>query len=512
VANEPARLAVRGLRKSFGPNLVLDDVDLTIAPGEVHGLLGQNGSGKSTLIKVLAGFHGADAGTLEIDGREVELPLPPGRPGELGLNFVHQDLGLIGSLSVLDNLFLSHRVDGPRIIRNRSERDRASELLHGYGLDIDVMAPIDRLRPVQRAQVAIVRAVSALLTSHEKGGVLVLDEPTVYLSQSEVDELFELVEEASNRGTSVLFVSHDLDEVRQITETITVLRDGQRVGCVPTASIDHDDLVELIVGRRVVFGRRRSDVPTERSDRPLCSVKGLGGGFLHGLDLDVRPGEIVGLAGTAGSGFEDVPYLLFGAEPATADSFEFDGTPVDITRHEPLDSIRLGLAFIPADRAARASIGSLTVSENIMMASQDDFVRRGVLRRRAMAREARTLVERFDVRPPDPDKLFATLSGGNQQKAVLAKWLRKRPQILLLHEPTQGVDAGARRQIYDTLLELASEGMSVICASSDHEELAELCERVVVVAAGRQCAVLVGSEVTKEEITHACLMGSRSAA
>jgi len=496
------RVEIRGLSKSFGGTRALRGVDLTVLPGEVHGLLGENGSGKSTLIKVLAGFHDPDAGELRVDGEPVPLPLAPGQFRKLGMSFVHQDLGLVESLTVLENLRVAElAVPSSRLrISWRRERARARETFERYGLRLDPTATVAALKPVERALLAIVRALEEIRAVGRGHGLLVLDEPTVFLPREGVDRLFSLVRSAAAAGASILFVSHDLDEVREITDRVTVLRDGAVVSTVGTADTSETAFVEMIIGRQLAA--LTEPVHADLSARKLAvSVRGLSGATVRDVSFDIHAGEILGLAGLIGSGFEEVPYLLYGARPARAGRLEVDGDAFDLTGMTPTRANQARLALIPADRKTDGSVATLPVGENVALSVLDRYFNGVALQRRRMAQETRTLLDSFDVRPSDPTLPYGALSGGNQQKALLAKWFQTSPRLLLLDEPTQGVDVGARAQIFELLRAAAAEhGMEIVCASSDYEQLALLCDRVIVFGRGRIWRELSGDEITKERI------------
>ncbi|MCP9486023.1 MAG: sugar ABC transporter ATP-binding protein [Gaiellaceae bacterium MAG52_C11] len=498
----PPRLALRNLSKSFGGTQALRGVDLSLLPGEVHGLLGENGSGKSTLIKILAGFHGPDEGELLIDGEAVRLPLAPGQFRELGLSFVHQDLGLIESLSVLENLRVAELASS----RSRfgiswgRERRRARETFERYGLRLDPAVIVAGLKPVERALLAIVRAIEEIRSIGAGQGVLVLDEPTVFLPREGIEVLFSLVREAAGAGASVLFVSHDLDEVREITDRVTVLRDGALVGTVGTTETSETRFVELIIGRRLAkLGDVEHADLTER--RVGVAVEGVSGSIVNDVSFQMHEGEIVGLTGLIGSGFEEVVYLLYGARSARGGRLVLRGQDIELARLTPNAATRSGIALIPADRKTDGSVGSLPVVENLALAVLDRYFNGFSLELRRMRRETRALMHEFDVRPNEPSLLYGALSGGNQQKALLAKWFQTEPKLLLLDEPTQGVDVGARQQIFGLIRTAVEErGMHALCASSDYEQLSLLCDRVIVFGRGRVWRELVGVDVTKERI------------
>jgi len=513
-------LEVAGLSKRFGGVQALDDVSMTVAAREVHGLLGENGSGKSTLIKVLAGFHAPEDGRLRFNGEPVDLPLTGGQARTLGLEFVHQHLGLITSLSVVENLRLeaiassTHRWH----ISWARERRRAKELFSRYGLTVDPAATVAELRPVARAQVAIVRAVSGLRVGADDetapgglhGRLLVLDEPTAFLPKHEVDDLLALIRSVVDQGASVLFVSHNLGEVRRITDRVTVLRDGRVVATSSTAESSESALVAMVVGRTVT--ERARTPPVSDVANVGASVRGLSGPGVTDISLTLREGEVLGVTGLLGSGFEELPYLLFGARAAQAGVLSVHGIDVDLTRMSPARALNLEIALIPADRQHDGSVPSLSVADNVTLQVLPQLTRLGCLRRRAVREYADRLLEEFEVRPRDAALTYASLSGGNQQKVLLAKWLTMAPRLLLLHEPTQGVDVGARQQIYAIIAEAAARGMMAVCASSDYEELAAMCHRVVVVDHGRVRAEIGRSELSVERLTEECLSSGEDSA
>jgi ribose transport system ATP-binding protein len=417
----PPRLELRSLSKSFGGTQALRSVDLSVLPGEVHGLLGENGSGKSTLVKILVGFHDPDEGELLIDGELVRLPLAPGQFRELGMSFVHQDLGLVESLSVLENLRVAELASSRSRMRIswRRERMRARETFERYGVRIDPTASVADLKPVERALLAIVRALEEIRAVGRGEGLLVLDEPTVFLPKEGVERLFALMRDAAAAGASILFVSHDLDEVREITDRVTVLRDGALVGTVRTRDTTKATFVEMIIGRQLaaLADVEHADL-TER--RVGVSVEGLVGASVRDVSFEIHDGEIVGLTGLLGSGFEEVPYLLYGARQASAGRLVLRGEPIDLKRLTPTRAIGWGLVLIPADRKTDGSVGSLPVVDNMALSVLDRYFNGVSLERRRMRRETGALMREFDVRPSDPALPYGLLSGANQQKALLA--------------------------------------------------------------------------------------------
>ena len=509
----PALLEVRGLTKAFGGALALDGVDLTVLSGEVHGLLGENGSGKSTLIKILAGYHDPDAGTLSVRGEPVDLPLAPGVYRHLGFEFVHQDLGLVSSLSVVENLFMAEIADprNPAFFSWRQATRRARRIFERYGQSIEPRALIEEIRPVERAMVAIIRALEGLSSVDESlrgHTLLVLDEPTVFLPRHEVNLLFDFIRNIANSGSSVLFVSHDLDEVQRITDRITVLRDGRVAGTVVTRETSPRELVRLIIGRDLA-DFAGADLAPDSGQRVVMRVRNLTTQWLNDVSFDLHEGEVLGLTGLVGSGFEDVPYAIYGAIPASGGTATVDGEDLNIPAITPSRALEHRIALVPGDRPRNGSVATLSAGDNINMPVLHRYFRGMRLVRRELNRNAARLMEEFDVRPPRPDFEYGSFSGGNQQKAMMAKWHQVEPRVLLLHEPTQGVDVGARQQIFN-IISAASSKTATICASSDYEQLTAICNRVAVIAQGRIAGFLSGDELTKEHIADFCLRSSIS--
>jgi ribose transport system ATP-binding protein len=501
-SSEPV-ISLKNLSKEFGGGRpALDAVDIDILPGEIHGLLGQNGSGKSTLIKILAGYHAPEPGAeLRVNGEVVALPIAPGQFRELGMSFVHQNLGLADEMSVLDNVRVGRyeRGLGWRIPW-RSERRRVRDALSRFGLNVDIDTPISELSQGTRAVIAIARAVQEIEGSER--GLLILDEPTPYLPRDAVTRLFEAMRKVASENIAILFVSHRLEEVHEITDRVTVLRDGKVVGTAETAGLDAADLIEMIVGRRLED--LYPDPPTAGQKRVL-SVRDLSGEVVQNLDFDLNAGEVLGLTGLLGNGFEEVPYLLMGTLPTTSGEITFEDRSRQANRMSVRDRIDLGMVLVPANRERDGVAMGLTLGENVSLPRISNYYHRFLLDGRSERREVIELLRRFDVRPPDPNRTMGTLSGGNQQKAVLGKWLATNPRVLVLHEPTQGVDIGARQQIFAQIRDATDSGCSVILASLEYEDLAHLCDRVLVFHGGRVTSELPRRELSEERIVEQCL-------
>ena len=513
VPGEASALSIRHLSKRFGGALALDDVALEVLPGEVHGLLGQNGSGKSTLIKILSGYHTPEPGAeLVMNGEHVPLPIPPAIGRRLGLAFVHQHLGLVPSLTVLENLRIGAIATETRWYMDwRRERQRARDVFAQFGLAIDPGARIGDLPQVERALVAIVRAFEEIrAATGGRSGVLVLDEPTPFLPKLGVDQLFALVRSIVAEGAAVIFVSHDIDEIMEITDRATVLRDGQLAGTLESRGATHGAFVELIVGRRVeLFHAHHHDLTRESV---AAAVDRVAGGVLEDVSIEIRRGEVLGLTGLIGSGFDELPYLIQGARQASAGTLTIGGATYALKAMSPPRSIEAGIALLPSDRLGAAGVGGLPVADNISLPVLDDFFRNLLLDWQAIFGRAAALGRTYDVRPNRPEMNLASLSGGNQQKVLMAKWLQTEPKLLMLDEPTQGVDVGARQHLFGALSEAAERGTAVLVASTDYEQLSQICDRVLIFARGRVVQELVGGAITKTEIAEQCLRGASVAA
>jgi len=491
-------LTVRNLSKSFYGVTVLRGVDLGMAAGEIHALIGQNGSGKSTLIKCLSGYHPPDPGArVAVGGEDVPLPYDPTVPRELGLAFVHQQLGLAPNLTVLENLRVGHFDTGRgwRIRWRQNERS-VREILAKVGVeDIEPKALVGSLSALQQALVAVARALEVI--ESRGSGVLVLDEATAYLPRDEVDHLFAAIRRLAADGAGVLFVTHRLEEVRAVAHRVTVLRDGVRVATGATSEFTDRELVELIVGRTMADlyplpGAVREDVVLE--------ARSAAGKAVAPFNLRLHSGETVGMTGLAGMGQETIPYLLFGADPAPSGSLVVGARTVDLRSLRPSAAIRLGIGLVPGDRLRYGGSAAASVMENVTLPTLGRYFRFGRIDKRKERRHVAELIRALDVRPPDPRRRFAELSGGNQQKVVLAKWFSSEPLVLLLHEPTQGVDIGARQDVFQHIRDFTEGGGAVLVSSTEYEDLASLCDRVIVFRDGGVVAELEGSALTAETL------------
>jgi ribose transport system ATP-binding protein len=478
------RVLVRGLSKTFPGTRALIDVDLDIAAGEIHSLCGGNGSGKSTLIKILCGvYQGDPGGTLRVGEEEIAVDeTTPEFAREVGIHVVHQDLGVFLDLSVTENIALGHGypVRGGTQVRWPGLRRRAKELLERFEIEASPGTLLRDLSQSARTQVAIARA----LQDDDSEGLLVLDEPTSSLPAHEVELLLTNLRRYAAHGQSILYVSHRLDEVLAISDRITVLRDGRRVATLEGQGIGEDRLIQEIVGRQIdrVFPPMPEVDDTKDSK---LRVRGLDAGPLRDISFELAHGEVVGIAGLLGSGRTELLESIFGVLSVDSGEIQLDGRPLKVRR--PADAMAAGIALVPENRAEDAAMIDMSVGTNIGAATVGDYWswRRPWIARRRMHKDAEASMDEFLVKASSEEALLSTLSGGNQQKVILARWLRRRPRLLLLDEPTQGVDIGARAEIYALVRAAVAEGASAIIVASDFEELAHVCDRVLVLSRGR---------------------------
>jgi ribose transport system ATP-binding protein len=493
------RLAVDGLSKTFGRNQALRDFSLRIAAGEIHGLVGQNGSGKSTFAKLLSGFYAPDAGgELLVDGVPLRLPTRAAELRDRGVAVVHQDLGLVDRCTVVENLrigaFSVNRLS--RAIRWSHERELARATLTELGHDIDPGARVADLSAAERATVAIARALQHQAPGQ---GLVMFDESTRALPRASLDHFYALVRRIAARGGSVLLVSHHLDEVLALADRVTVLRDGVVTGPpVATDELTEGQLIGLMLGRSL-RQQLRSERRPVRAGAPGAQAEGVRGRLVRDLDLSVGAGEVVGVTGLVGSGYEELPYLLAGAGRASAGTLTIGDNPIELVGASPRDLLAAGVALVPERRDEHGLALSLSVLKNVTLPRIGSGRSRTRIGSAWELQEATWVIEQLGVRPADPQQRVGELSGGNQQKVLLGKWLRTAPRLLLLHEPTQGVDVGAHDDLVSAVRRAADEGSAVLVAGLDPAELVALCDRVVVLREGRAAAELF-PPITAEEI------------
>jgi ABC-type sugar transport system ATPase subunit len=504
-AGEESRVApifaFHGVTKMFGPVAAVDRVSFDLRGGEIHALVGENGAGKSTLIRVLAGDHIPDAGELLLDGRPVRFTHPR-EAIEHGIGCVHQVPVFVQNLSVTENLLLGAPYELRRagLIDWRAEHRAARGDLAKVGLSLDPRSSLETLRPHERQLVAVARALKRGLR------ILVLDEVTASLSEPEVRIVHRVVRDLRSRGVMVFYVSHRLEEIFHLADRVTVLRDGRRVATLPLARLTRGDVARLIVGKNVddLFGRRMDSAPVQSATSRLV-VRGLGDAKLRKISFDLYAGEILGVAGLGGSGRTRLLHLLFGARPRSGGEIWVDGEP-QLFR-DPSDALAVGVALVTEDRQEDGYVQTLPVWQNVTLPWVRRFRHWGLLRLRDERAVATNATSRLGVRMPSITARMAQLSGGNQQKAIFARCISGSLRILLLDEPTQGVDIRSKREIHDIIRGLAAEGVAVVLVSSEFEEFEALCHRVLLLHDGAAIGEVRGRKIARDSILHTLLAG-----
>jgi ribose transport system ATP-binding protein len=486
---------MRGIRKAFPGVVALDGVDLEVRRGEVHVLLGENGAGKSTLMKILSGALPRDAGEIEIDGRPARIESPRDAQ-RLGIRTIYQELTLVPALSAAENIFLGREPRlGAGIIDTRRLHAETDRVLARLGLRIDPRRPVGELGIAQQQMVEVAKALD------EEARILIMDEPTSALTEAEIGELFATIERLTARGTAVIYISHRLEEVARVGHVVTVLRDGRRVATCRVGEVPTAHLVRLMADRELAehFPKRRAPRGAE-----LLRVEGLRrAGVLHGVSLSVHGGEVVGLFGLLGAGRTELARAIVGADPRDGGTIAIRGEAVRIGH--PSHAIRRGVGFLPEDRKTQGLIQGLPVRDNITLPSIGRLSRAGVVRTREEDRVASSLVRELRIKTPHLLQLVRQLSGGNQQKVVLAKWLAANADVLIMDEPTRGIDVGAKVEIYELMNQLTARGAGILMISSELPEVVGMSDRILVMRLGRIVAELDAGEATEARVLGAAL-------
>lgn len=480
------------ITKRFPGVVALDDVHFTLLPGEVHALVGENGAGKSTLMKVLGGIYQPDAGTIEVGGRTVSISSPL-VARELGISLIHQELNLMPDLDVAENIFFGREGTGRfgLALTPRELRRRTRELLERIGLDLDPDAQVGSLSVATQQMVEIAKALSV------DSQVLIMDEPTAALTQREVEALFAVMHDFVSQRTGIIYISHRMEEIRQVADRITVMRDGEWVATRDAQDLPVSDIIELMVGRRIVSDVRPEPLPPGRE--AVLKVTGLSTReLLRDVSFELHRGEVLGFAGLVGAGRTEVARALIGADPMMAGTVEVSGTPVHI--RTPQDAVAHSIAYLSEDRKRFGLLLDKDLVENTSLPSYRIWSRAWVIDDSRAEETSSSAIERLNVRTPSVHQLARYLSGGNQQKVVLAKWLVRDCDILIFDEPTRGIDVGAKEEIYGLLNDLASQGKSIIVISSEIPEILRLAQRIVVMWQGQVTGVLDNAAATQPAI------------
>ena len=502
---DEAVLTVRGVTKSFGGVHALRGVDLTLRRGHVHALVGENGAGKSTLIKVLTGVHTPDGGEMTYLGEPIRFTRP-GQAQAAGIATVYQEVNLVPLLSVASNVFLGREPKRAGLVDVRAMRRGARELVERLGIEVDVDARLGDLGLGVQQMVALARAVST------DSRVVIMDEPTSSLEPKEVDTLFGVVRGLAAQGTAIVFVSHRLGELFELCQDVTVLRDGRSVHAGPLADLDRVSLVAHMLGRETADvragGTTDFGASHARAGEPVLRVSGVSArGRLHDVGFTVRPGEVVGLGGLLGSGRSETVKAVYGDLPVQSAEVEVDGAAV--RTGSVAASLAAGVALLSEDRKAEGIIPALSVRDNIALAVLPRLSRAGAVSDAKVDEVVATYMERLQIKASSPHQRVSELSGGNQQKVLLARWLATRPKVFLLDEPTRGIDVGAKREVQGLIDELAADGLAVVLISSEMDELVEGSDRVVVLHDGSVVAELDGEGLSTGELLDALAGGSR---
>jgi len=494
----PVLLQMTGISKQFPGVKALQHVDLQVRAGECLALVGENGAGKSTLMKILSGVYAPDEGTIAIDGQIVE-PKNPHHAQQLGISIIYQEFNLFPNMSVEDNIFIGREPNRSGFVDRGRMREAAQGYLRQVGVDLDPRIEVRNLSVAQQQMVEIAKALSY------NARIVIMDEPTSALTDNEVRALFEIIKSLKERGLAVVFVSHRLEEIFEICDRITVLRDGQNAGELETASSSPEEVVRMMVGREI--GDLYQKEASTARDAVVLDVRGLSRQgtqqddarvVLDGIDLHVRAGEIVGLAGLVGSGRTEVARAIFGADPFDRGEILLEGQPVAI--HSPADAIKRGIALAPEDRKLQALVLALAIRESISLPNLGRLSSFGFVRRREERELAERFIEALSVRTPSMEQKVVNLSGGNQQKVVLAKWLALNPKVLIVDEPTRGIDIGAKAEVHSLLSQLAESGVAVLMISSELPEVLHMSDRIYVMREGRMAGVIDRSEATEERV------------
>jgi len=483
-------VTMTGIDKFFPGVHALKSVQFELDTGEVHALMGENGAGKSTLMKILSGIYQRDGGDLKIEGTEAS-PSTPGEAQDLGIGIIHQELSLMNDLTVAQNIFIGRE---PRKSFGRLDEAalnaQAAEIFASMNLDLDPRTPVGTLTIAKQQMVEIAKALSF------KSKVLIMDEPTAALNDAEIAELFVIIRRLKAEGVGIVYISHKMDELKQIADRVTVMRDGEYVGTVDAADTPISKIIAMMVGREV--NEKPLDVPDLGDAEVSLEVKGLSRGRdIQDVSFSVQKGEILGFAGLMGAGRTEVARVIFGADPREAGEIHVHGKKVSIKT--PTDAVKAGIGYLSEDRKHFGLATGMNVRDNIALASMDRFNKRGVLSEGEMASIAKDYIQKLGIRTPSDTQEVRLLSGGNQQKVVIAKWLLRDCDILIFDEPTRGIDIGAKSEIYKLLEDLASQGKTIIVISSELPEIMRLSHRIAVMCEGRLTGILPGGKDTTQE-------------
>ena len=490
-------LTMKGIDKSFPGVHALDHVDLEVRKGEVHALMGENGAGKSTLMKVLTGIYHKDAGTITYEGKEVEFTNPR-EAQDAGIVIVHQELNMMGHLTVAQNIFIGREYMNGKLIDDKKMNEEAKKLFDQLGINIDPKETMSRLTVGKQQMCEIAKAIS-----HE-AKVIIFDEPSAALTEAEIEELFKIIRDLRDKQMGIVYISHRMDEIKVITDRVTVMRDGGYVGTLITKDSTKDDIINMMVGR-VIYEDPKTESQVAPDAPVVLKVEHLNAGrMVKDVSFELHKGEILGFSGLMGAGRTETARALFGADTKDSGDIYVNGQKVDIKT--PQDAVKCGIGYLSEDRKRFGIVVDKTVAENSTMATMENFMKGIFIDKKKEKDVAQEYVEALKTKTPSVDQLVVNLSGGNQQKVVIAKWLVRNCDILIFDEPTRGIDVGAKSEIYHLMNELVAEGKSIIMISSEMTEILRMSDRIVVMCEGRKTGELGIEEATQERIMHAATL------
>ena len=495
-------IEMTGITKAFSGNTVLNNVDFSLKKGEIHALMGENGAGKSTMMKILTGIHQRDSGKVKVRGELVHYKSPK-ESERAGIAVIHQELNIWPHLTIAENLFLGKEKTFGKsgILRTKEMNKEAAEILKKLDMNDDVRTKAGSLSVGKQQIIEIAKAVSS------NAEVIIMDEPTAALTDREITSLFETIRHLQETGVSFVYISHRMEEIFSLCGRITILRDGQYVGTKVIKETNFDEIVQMMVGRELGerFPQRQAEIGAVKLE-----AKGLArDGFFKDVSFEVRKGEVVAFAGLMGAGRTEVVQALFGYRKLTAGEIFLDGKAIKI--NSPLQAKKLGFGYVTEDRKSEGLIVDFSVQNNLSLTNYDKIARRGVVKTNEEKNLYETMVKRLGIRVSGPEQMAKSLSGGNQQKVVIAKWLGIEPDVLILDEPTRGVDVGAKKEIYSIINELAERGVAIIMVSSELPEVIGMADRVLVMHEGHLTAEIAKDEMTQERIMHFATGGEKVA-